>query len=45
VVQQYPTSLIGRRRTAYMDRLVREFPHISRKSLVTKQYNKLKNVE
>ena len=34
IVEQYPTSLKERRRTAYLDRLCREFSHLSRQQLV-----------
>lgn len=34
IMEQYPTSLRGRRRTAYLDRLAREFPQYTRQQLV-----------
>ena len=33
-MEQYPASLGGKRRAAYLHRLAREFPHLARQRLV-----------
>ena len=35
IMEQYPSSLKGQRRQAYLDRLAREFPHYTRQQLAS----------